>query len=88
MAPKWHLTYGGEIQVLRTQLLDLVVEQSAQISYRIIGVPLSMASSSVSSASRASSKLVSVHFHEDKLVLKEDINVDKILFPPAFYIQD
>ncbi len=31
----------------------------------------------MSSASRASSKLPTAHFHEDKLVLKEDINVDK-----------
>ncbi len=35
LAPKWCLTCGGQNQVLGTQLLDLVVEQSAQISYRI-----------------------------------------------------
>jgi hypothetical protein len=35
LAPKWRITCGGRIQVLGTQLLDLVVEQSAQISYRI-----------------------------------------------------
>ncbi len=34
LAPKWHLAYGGQIQVLGTQLLDPVIEQSAQISYR------------------------------------------------------
>jgi hypothetical protein len=34
LAPKWFLACGGQVRVLRTQLLDLVVEQSAQISYR------------------------------------------------------
>ncbi len=36
LAPKWCLACGGQIRVFRTQLLDLVVEQSAQISYRIL----------------------------------------------------
>jgi hypothetical protein len=35
LALKWCLACGGQVRVLRTQLLDLVVEQSAQISYRI-----------------------------------------------------
>jgi hypothetical protein len=33
---KWPLTCAGWNQVLGTQLLELVVEQSAQISYRIL----------------------------------------------------
>jgi len=35
LAPKWHLLWMEQIRVLWTQLLDLFVEQSAQISYRI-----------------------------------------------------
>jgi hypothetical protein len=35
LVPKWCLACGGRIQLLGTQLLDLVLEQSAQISYRI-----------------------------------------------------
>ncbi len=37
LAPKFCLTCGGQIRVLRTQLLVPVVEQRAQISYRIKG---------------------------------------------------
>ena len=32
---KWYLACGRQIRVLGTQLLDPVVEQGAQISYRI-----------------------------------------------------
>jgi hypothetical protein len=35
LAPKWRLACGGRIQVLGTLLLDPVLQQSAQISYRI-----------------------------------------------------
>ena len=36
LAPTWHLACGERIRGLGTQLLDLVVEQSAQIFYRIV----------------------------------------------------
>jgi hypothetical protein len=38
LAPKWCLLCRGKIRVLRTQLLDVFVEQSAQISYRIFTI--------------------------------------------------